>query len=143
MKTRSIRNIAILTGAAMATSTLMVAAPAQADTSKNYKIGAAVLGGIALYSLMKGKEVPAAVAGAGAYYAYKKSKDAENDRYSDDRYYDNGYYSSGGNVYPGDDYAYNGGGYNDGYNRYPDQPYYGFSARNQSAATVRPNIRLR
>ena len=158
MTTRSSRTIAILTGGAVATSMFVSAAPVRADKANTYKTGAIALGAVAIYSIIKGKELPAAIAGAGAYYAYKKSKDAQNDpRYSD----------NSGNVYPGDVYADNGS-----YNSYPDsqpnygqtypdsQPYYGntgddyygndpyytFGAQKGSrlpAATVRPSIRLK
>jgi hypothetical protein len=161
MKPRSTRSIALIAGGAVATSMFLAPAPVRAEESKSYKIGAAVLGAISIYSVIKGKELPAVLAGAGAYYAYKKSKDARNE----DRYGDSG------NVYPDDVYA---GNRNDNYygsypqdnapyyggtsgnypdqpyygdaNNYPDQPYYGLRAQNRTssaAKTVRPNLSLK
>ena len=79
--------------------------------SRNYKIGAGVLAGAALYYGIKKKNpVGAAAAGAGAYYAYKKSKDAK-DRANADRYgYNNPFPGNTSDAYP-DDNTYNNNGY--------------------------------
>lgn len=99
MKTtpRKMRSIALLTGAAVMSLTLIQPAPAQAggkDKEKLYKGGAAALGVLGAYWILDGKTIPGAAAAAGAYYAYKKGQDVDNDDryYRDDRYgdrYDN------------------------------------------------------
>ena len=89
------RGVAILTGGVLAASALFHPTVAQADAKKDktYKAGAAALGVLGAYFILKGKTVPGAIAGAGAYYAYKKGKQAKNDdRSSDNRSSDN-YYS--------------------------------------------------
>lgn len=94
--------------------------------ARDYKIGAAVLGGAALYyGLKKKNPVGAIVAGAGAYYAYKKGQQ-ESDKSRRDRYGYNPDGSTAGNVYPDDNGGYANGGYanaddaNGGYsNGYP------------------------
>jgi len=104
---QKMRGVAILTGGVLAASALFHPAPAQADEKKDktYKAGAAALGVLGAYFILKGKTVPGAIAGAGAYYAYKKSKDAKNDdRYSDDRYNDDRYSD---NYYSNDDRSNN------------------------------------
>lgn len=110
--------LALLTGgvmlASMSVSSLGLIS-ARADEkderkSRNYKIGAGVLAGAALYYGIKKKNpVGAAAAGAGAYYAYKKSKQAKDraDRYG----YNNPYPgNTSADAYP-DDNTYNGNGY--------------------------------
>ena len=119
--------LALLTGSALLASMSVSAlglATARADAeddrrSKQYKIGAAVLGGAAVYfGLKKKNPVAAAAAGAGAYYAYKKGEELKNrNRYG----YDYPDADSGNATYP-DDGAYAGDyGYgNGGYASYPD-----------------------
>ena len=123
--------LALLTGGVMLASMsvsslgLMSARADEKDErkSRNYKIGAGVLAGAALYYGIKKKNpVGAAVAGAGAYYAYKKSKQAKDraDRYG----YNNPYPgSTSADAYP-DDNGYpagapNGYGYGNGNDGYP------------------------
>jgi len=90
--------------------------------SRQYKIGAGVLGGAALYyGLKKKNPIGATAAGAAAYYAYRKSQE-EKDKSRRDRYGYN-YPSSGngaGDVYPDDNGGHANGGYADGStNGYP------------------------
>lgn len=83
---RKMRSIALLTGAAVMSLTLIQPAPAQAaDKEKLYKGGAAALGVLGAYWMLDGKTIPGAAAAAGAYYAYKKGQDIDKD----DRYYRN------------------------------------------------------
>lgn len=140
------RGVAILTGGVLAASAIFQTAPAQADEKKEktYKTGAAALGVLGAYFILKGKTVPAAAAGAGAYYAYKKSKDVKNDdRYSDnydpnDRY-SNGSYSNGGDTYPDGSWRTSSSdtGTNRTNNRYPDYDYNGIApAKNNTSSAV-------
>jgi hypothetical protein len=82
--------------------------------SRQYKLGAAVLGAGALYyGLKKKNPIGTVVTGAGAYYAYKKSK--ENKQNSErDRYGYDVPFPGEGSVYP-DDNDY------DGNATYPDR----------------------
>ena len=92
MKINIKNSVALLTGGVLAVSAIAMPAAHAAETKKEkqFKTGAAILGALGAYFVVKGKTVPAVVAGAGAYYAYKKSKE-ERDNYSyndndDDRY---------------------------------------------------------
>ncbi len=100
------RGIAIFTGAVLAASALFHPAPAQAaqKQDKLYKGGAAALGVLGAYFILKGKTVPGAIAGAGAYYAYKKGKEAKNDDRYSDNYYNNGNTKNGNNNSGNDTY---------------------------------------
>ncbi len=107
----SARNLALLTGFALASTALGVAPAHAADKSKKLKYGAIAAGVVGAYLFSKGKTVPAAVVAAGGYYAYKKSQDARNDDrygYNDnrdrDRYGYNPDRNNGGDVYPDDNY---------------------------------------
>ena len=111
--------LALLTGgvmlASMSVSSLGLLS-ARADEkderkSRQYKIGAGVLAGAALYyGIKKRNPVATAAAGAGAYYAYKKSKEAK-DRANAGRYgYNNPFPGNTSDAYP-DDNTYNGNGY--------------------------------
>jgi len=89
LSNRGVRSVAMLTGVAVAASTLMpMQAAHAADKKKTYKYGAIGLGALGAILAVKGKTLPAVAAGAGAYYAYKKSKDADNDRTAGDIYPD-------------------------------------------------------
>lgn len=108
--------LALLTGGVMLASMsvsslgLMAARADEKDErkSRQYKIGAGVLAGAALYYGIKKKNpVGAAASGAGAYYAYKKSKQAK-DRAERERYGSNN--GTSVDAYP-DDSTYNGNGY--------------------------------
>lgn len=148
------RGIAVLTGGVLAASALFHPTAAQADAKKDksYKAGAAVLGVLGAYFILKGKTVPGAIAGAGAYYAYKKSKEAKNDdRYSDNYYSDNSnaddYYASRNDTYPdgswstpdanssrtNDSENNNSGSSND---RYPDYNAVASSSKSSSSSSV-------
>lgn len=113
------RLVALFTGGLLSATAFLPALglkAAQADTAaerkqKQYKIGALVLGGAAVYMGIKKKNpIAAAAAAAAAYYAYKKSKDAKRaERFG----YEDGYNRE-------DDYQ---GGYNrdeDQYAQYPN-----------------------
>lgn len=81
--------------------------------SRQYKIGAGVLAGAALYYGVKKKNpIGAAAAGAGAYYAYKKSKDTKGQSRRDRYGYNTPYPSSGASA---DTYPDDNGGYANGY----------------------------
>ena len=115
------RGVAVLTGGVLAATALFHPAPVQADAKKDktYKAGAAALGVIGAYFILKGKTVPGAIAGAGAYYAYKKSKDAKNDDRYSDNYHNNDGNNTGNDYYAnsdtgGDDY------YSNNHDTYPD-----------------------
>jgi hypothetical protein len=130
------RRVALALGAALLASSLCsalglaTARASEEDTkrSKQYKIGAAVLGAASAYYILKGKKtVPGVVAGAGAYYAYKKSQEykrrGEADRYG---YGSGDTYTPDQDRYP-DDYAsgdYDGGAYDGGtyVGGYGDEP---------------------
>lgn len=154
--------LALLTGGAMLASIGfsglgLGTAQAQSDDSKKYKIGAAVLGGAAVYYGIKKKNpIAAAAAAAGAYYAYKKGKDAKrdngrfgydpnntSDQYPDDAGYDNG---GGYAAYPDDNGGYDDGGYaaypddngydnGGGYASYPGDDY-GYESRRRTNGGV-------
>lgn len=105
----SVRNLAILTGFAFASTAFGIAPAHAADKSKKLKYGAIAAGVIGAYLLSKGKTVPAAAVAAGGYYAYKKSQDARNDdrygyRNNGDRYGYNPDRNNSGDVYPDDNY---------------------------------------
>lgn len=141
------RNIALLTGAVLAASTLVPATPAHADKSKTYKAGAAILGAASAYMILKGKTVPGAIAGAGAYYAYKKGQKAkQNENYAQypqgpvyGQYPDNNNYPyyGGPATYP------DNGGYYPGYqvptqgDQYPD---YGNQALTRAGRGTRGQV---
>ena len=127
------RGAAMLTGGVLLATALLHPLPAQADEKKEktYKAGAAALGVIGAYFILKGKTVPGAIAGAGAYYAYKKSKDAKND----DRYSNNDY-SNGGDVYPDDNRNNRASSSNrTADNRYPNYDYSGIAPGAKSSSS--------
>lgn len=81
---------------------------------RQYKIGAGVLAGAALYyGVKKRNPIGATIAGAGAYYAYKKSKEAKQNSERDRYGYNNPYpgNGSGADTYPDDNGYNNGSGY--------------------------------
>lgn len=100
--------------ATLAVATILAgvtATPARAG-SEGRKNTAAVLGGIAAYSLLKGNTTTGVVAGAGAVVAYGKYKDKRDDEQRYDRYYDRR------------DYRYDRTDYRDRDRRYDDRDYY-------------------
>lgn len=85
------KSVALFAAVAVLTPAVMPLTAHAEDSKKEkaLKTGAAVLGAVGAYYVVKGKTLKGALAGAAGYYAYKKSKDTKNDRTSGDVYPDN------------------------------------------------------
>jgi hypothetical protein len=106
---RKSRLVALFTGAAVLSTTLIHTAPAKAADSKSWKYGAVGLGVLGALALSKGKNIEGAAALGGAYYAYKKGEGDRKEELRDERRNSRRYdYRNGGR---------NNGYYNNGYGR--------------------------
>jgi hypothetical protein len=79
------RSLALFTGAAILSTTLINAAPANANDSKSWKYGAVGLGVLGALALSKDKNLEGAAALGGAYYAYKKGESDRKEEIRDER----------------------------------------------------------
>lgn len=115
IKPRTTRFVAFATAGILASSALLSATPAHADSSKSWKTGALGLGALGAYWLSQGKTLEGAAAVAGGYYAYKKGRDEQREEHNDDWRWDRRGRNDR-NDYPRYGGGYGGGYYNGGYN---------------------------